>query len=41
VLDDDELAEADWFAPNALPVVPPKLSIARALIDDFVARQAG
>ncbi|MBN8610157.1 MAG: NAD(+) diphosphatase [Deltaproteobacteria bacterium] len=41
VLEDAELAEADWFAPNALPVVPPKLSIARALIDDFVARHAG
>lgn len=33
-----ELLEASWFAPNALPVVPPKLSIARALIDDFVRR---
>ena len=34
----DELAEAGWFAPDALPVVPPKLSIARELIDDFVRR---
>jgi NAD+ diphosphatase len=33
-----ELSEADWFAPDALPVVPPKLSIARELIDDFVRR---
>lgn len=33
-----EIAEADWFAPDALPVVPPKLSIARELIDDFVSR---
>jgi NAD+ diphosphatase len=38
VPDPTELAEADWFAPDALPPVPPKLSIARALIDDFVHR---
>ncbi len=36
--DPSEILEAQWFAPRALPVVPPKLSIARALIDDFVAR---
>jgi NAD+ diphosphatase len=34
----EEIAEADWFAPGALPVIPPALSIARALIDDFVRR---
>jgi len=33
-----EIMDAQWYAPDALPVVPPKLSIARALIDDFVAR---
>ena len=38
VEDPEEIAEAGWFAPDALPVVPPKLSIARALIDDFVRR---
>ncbi len=38
VLEEAEIAEADWFAPDALPTIPPKLSIARALIDDFVAR---
>jgi NAD+ diphosphatase len=37
-VDPTELAEAGWFAPDALPPVPPKLSIARALIDDFVRR---
>jgi NAD+ diphosphatase len=41
VLEEAEIAEADWFAPDALPTIPPKLSIARALIDDFVARRAG
>jgi NAD+ diphosphatase len=36
--DPTELADADWFEPHALPTVPPKLSIARELIDDFVRR---
>jgi NAD+ diphosphatase len=38
VADPTEIAEADWFAPDALPRLPPPLSIARALIDDFVKR---
>lgn len=33
-----EIADAGWFAPDALPPVPPRLSIARELIDDFVRR---
>jgi NAD+ diphosphatase len=36
--DPSEIRDAAWFAPDALPPVPPKLSIARALIDDFVRR---
>ncbi|MEQ1570662.1 MAG: NAD(+) diphosphatase [Myxococcota bacterium] len=36
--DPTELAEAGWFAPHELPPVPPKFSIARALIEDFVRR---
>lgn len=36
--DPTELAEAGWFPAHALPPVPPKLSIARELIDDFVRR---
>ena len=35
-----EILEADWFAPDAIPIVPPKLSIARELIDDFVRRHS-
>ncbi len=35
---DDEIADVQWFAPDALPLVPPKISIARKLIDDFVMR---
>lgn len=38
-VDPRELAEADWFAADALPNIPPPLSIARRLIDDFVSRQ--
>ncbi|HQY93948.1 NAD(+) diphosphatase [Caldilinea sp.] len=38
VFGDDEISDAQWFAPDALPLVPPKISIARKLIDAFVAR---
>ncbi len=31
--DETEIAEARWFAPDALPAMPPSLSIARRLID--------
>lgn len=40
VADETEIFEAGWFAADALPVVPGKLSIARALIDDFVRRHS-
>jgi NAD+ diphosphatase len=33
-----EIVEAGWFAPDELPHLPPPLSIARALVDDFVRR---
>ena len=36
--DPAEIAEVDWFAPDALPMLPGKISIARELIDDFVRR---
>jgi NAD+ diphosphatase len=38
VADPTEITDAAWFGPDELPVVPPKLSSARALIDDFVER---
>jgi NAD+ diphosphatase len=41
VADPDEIADAEWFAPGELPRIPPKLSIARELIDDFVRRHGG
>jgi NAD+ diphosphatase len=41
VPDPREIVDADWFLPDELPRIPPKLSIARELIDDFVRRQGG
>lgn len=38
VADPTEILEPAWFAPDELPTIPPRLSIARALIDDFVRR---
>jgi NAD+ diphosphatase len=36
--DESEILDARWFAPDALPLIPPKLSIAHELIMDFSAR---
>ncbi len=36
-IDEAELVDAGWFAPESLPVLPGKLSIARRLIDAFLA----
>jgi len=38
ILGDGEIADAQWFAPDALPQLPPRISIARQMIDAFVAR---
>ncbi|XXF78647.1 NAD(+) diphosphatase [Myxococcaceae bacterium GXIMD 01537] len=35
-VDGTEIVEARWFSPDALPRIPPRLSIARHLIDAFV-----
>jgi NAD+ diphosphatase len=34
-IDEEELVDAAWFRAGALPPVPPRLSIARKLIDDW------
>ena len=39
--DPTEIMDAGWFARDEIPVVPPKLSIARELIDAFVAGVSG
>jgi NAD+ diphosphatase len=36
-----EIVEAAWYAPDALPLIPPVISISRELIDDFVRRHSG
>jgi NADH pyrophosphatase NudC (nudix superfamily) len=35
----DEIEDAGWFEADDLPVVPPRISIARAMIDAFVAQR--
>ena len=37
-VDGREILEADWFAPDRLPEIPGKISIARELIDWFVEK---
>jgi NAD+ diphosphatase len=37
VIEPEELADAAWFSKDNLPPIPPKLSIARKLIDWFVS----
>jgi NAD+ diphosphatase len=37
--DGEEIADAGWFAAGRLPAIPPRLSIARQLIDWFVDRR--
>lgn len=41
VIDPSEIVDAGWYRADALPMVPPKLSIARRLIDAWVAEIAG
>ena len=36
-----ELEDAGWFTLENLPPVPPRISIARQLIDGWVARRGG
>ena len=37
-IDEREIVDAGWFDPDALPPIPGRLSIARALIDDWLSR---
>lgn len=39
VCDTTEIAEAQWFDRDDLPMIPPAISIARRLIDDWVHRR--
>jgi NAD+ diphosphatase len=40
-LEESEIADAGWFAADALPGLPPKMTIARQLIEWFVASDKG
>ena len=35
-IDNSEILDAGWFSADSLPVVPPRISIARQLIDWFL-----
>jgi NAD+ diphosphatase len=41
VVDGSEITDARWFRADALPPIPPKISIARRLIDAWVSEVAG
>ena len=41
VVDPSELSDAKWFAADALPLIPPRLSIARQLIDAWTSEVLG
>ncbi len=38
-LDPTEIVDAGWYRRDALPAIPPGISIARRLIDEWVAEQ--
>jgi len=40
-VDPQELADAQWFSHDNLPLLPGKLSIARRLIDDWLVLRGG
>ena len=35
-LEEEEIAEAGWYTPDNMPLIPPSISIARSLIDWYV-----
>ncbi len=40
-VEEAEIADAQWFAADAMPQLPPKISVARKLIDWFMAQNGG
>jgi NAD+ diphosphatase len=40
-IEEDEIEDAGWFKADSFPPIPPKITIARQLIDRFVAEQDG
>ena len=39
-LEESEIADAQWFSPPHMPQLPPKISIARQLIEAYLNRHA-
>ncbi len=39
VIDGEEIEDAGWFRAGGLPRIPPRISIARALIEDFLGQK--
>ena len=39
VIEKDEIEDAGWFKADNLPPIPPTITIARQLIDRFIAEQ--
>jgi NAD+ diphosphatase len=39
--DPEEIEDAGWYSVDNLPILPPRVSIARAMIDSFVAEHGG
>jgi NAD+ diphosphatase len=39
-LEETEIADAQWFSPSTMPQLPPRISIARQLIEAFLSRNA-
>jgi NAD+ diphosphatase len=39
-VDGTEIAEARWFPPEGMPILPPRISIARRLIDAWIVRSS-
>jgi NAD+ diphosphatase len=39
-IDEREIVDAQWYRADDLPMIPPGMSIARALIDRWIARQS-
>jgi NAD+ diphosphatase len=40
-IDPSEITDAGWFSADQLPPIPPKISIARRLIDWFLQQEQG
>jgi NAD+ diphosphatase len=39
VLEEEEIVDAGWYTIDSLPPIPPKISIARSLIDWFISER--